>query len=47
MRGGVVVVVGDQGEGGRRRRISERGGARWSLVDARQIGERVSFVAGR
>ena len=45
MRGG--VVAGDQGEGGRMRRVSDRGGARWSLVVARQIGERVSFVAVR
>ena len=45
MRGG--VVGGDQGESGRMRRVSDGGGARWSLVVARQIGERVSFVAGR
>ena len=40
MRGG--DVAGDQGEGGRTRRVSDRGGARWSLVVARLIGERVS-----
>ena len=40
-------VAGDQGEGGRTRRVSDGGGARWSLVVARLIGERVIFVAVR
>ena len=43
MRGGDVVVadVGDQGEGGRMRRISDVGGVRWILFSCRRIGERV------
>ena len=44
MRGG--VVVGDQGDGGRRRRIPERGGVRWSLFGARWIGEREFRTVG-
>ena len=40
MRGG--VVVGSQGEGGRRRSIPDRGGVRV----CRRIGERVFVVGG-
>ena len=43
MRGG--VVVGAQGEGGRRRSIPDRGGVRWSCVGDLRIGERVCAVA--
>jgi len=39
MRGG--VVVGTQGEGGRRMSIPDSGGVRWSLVGTLRIGERV------
>ena len=42
MRGG--VVVGDQGEGGRSRSIPVSGGERWSVFEARRIGESVVIV---
>jgi len=47
IRGG--DVVGDQGEGGRRSSIPERGGVRWSFdFGARRMGERVVVdVIGR
>ena len=43
MRGG--DVVGDHGEGGCRRSIPVRGGARWGVVEVRRIGEGVVVVA--